>query len=94
MEKELKPYQVQAIKARYTPGTRIELNDQMVGEGIHAGSRGTVSFVDDIGSIHMRWDGGGSLALIPNVDDFKVITPEYEKANPAHVSKRPKQHER
>ena len=94
MEKELKPYQIQAIKARYTPGTRIELNDQMVGERIPAGARGTVSHVDDIGSVHMNWDGGGSLALIPNVDDFKVITPEYEKANPARIAKRPKQQER
>lgn len=94
MEKELKPYQIQAIKARYTPGTRIELNDQMVDERIPAGARGSVAFVDDIGSIHMNWDSGGSLALIPNVDDFKVITPEYEKANPARIAKRPKQQER
>lgn len=94
MGKELKPYQIQSIKARYAPGTRIELNDQMVGEMIPAGARGTVAFVDDIGSIHMKWDGSGSLALIPNVDDFKTITPEYEKANPPHVAKRPKQQER
>ncbi len=94
MEKKLKPHQIQAIKARYTPGTRIELNEQMVGERMPAGARGTVSFVDDIGNIHMKWDGGGSLALIPNVDDFKVITPEYEEANPARIVKRLKQHER
>ncbi len=94
MEKELKPDQIAAIKAQYTPGTRIELNDQMVGERIPAGTRGTVAFVDDIGSIHMKWDGGGSLALIPHADDFKTITPEYEQVNPVTIAKRPKQQER
>lgn len=94
MEKELKPHQVRSVKARYAPGTRIELGGQMVGEKMPAGVRGTVAFVDDIGSIHMKWDGGGSLVLIPGVDDFKVITPEYEKANPARITGRPKQRER
>ena len=73
---------------------RIELTNGLVGERIPAGTRGTVTFVDDIGDVHMKWDGGGSLALIPNVDDFKVITPEYEKENPSHITKRPKSQER
>lgn len=89
-----KPYQIQQIKERYKPGTRIELNDQMQGESIPAGMRGTVDMVDDIGDIHMKWDNGRSLALIPGVDDFKVITPEYEKANPPHIKKRSKSQER
>ena len=94
MNEQLKPYQIQRIKERYKPGMRIELNEQMAGERIPAGARGTVAFVDDIGDVHMKWDGGGSLALIPNVDDFKVITPEYEKENPPHITKRPKSRER
>lgn len=48
--------QIAYIKARYTPGARIELTQDMVGENIRAGTRGTVTGVDDIGSIMMHWD--------------------------------------
>lgn len=87
MYQMLKPYQIERIKERYKRGTRIELNDQMTGESIPAGMRGSVDMVDDIGDIHMNWDNGRSLALIPGVDDFKTITPEYEKAHPAQPIK-------
>lgn len=94
MAKELKPYQIQAIKTQYTPGTRIELTDDMAYESIYAGMRGLVVAVDDLGDILMKWDNGRSLSLIPGVDSFKTITPEYEKANPPHITKRPKSQER
>ena len=94
MSNELKPYQIQRIKEQYKPGTRVELTDNMFGERIRAGERGTVTFVDDLGDVFTSWDNGGSLALIPNVDSFKIITPEYERAYPAKPMKRPQQYER
>jgi hypothetical protein len=41
---------------------------------IESGSKGTVIAVDDIGTIHMRWDNGRGLGLIPGEDHFKVIS--------------------
>jgi hypothetical protein len=38
------------------------------------GDMGTVEFVDDIGNIHMKWDNGGTLALIPEIDLYEIIT--------------------
>ena len=37
---------------------------------------GEVTHIDDLGSIHMKWQNGSSLALIPEVDSFKVVAAE------------------
>lgn len=66
-----KPWQIEHYKKAYPPGTRIELTADMFEENIPAGTKGTVVAVDDIGSIHMAWDNGRSLAVIPEVDSFK-----------------------
>lgn len=36
-------------------------------------TEGTVDFIDDGGNIHMKWDNGRTLALIPDVDEFILI---------------------
>ena len=37
------------------------------------GDRGTVDFVDDIGTIHVSWDNGSQLGLVPGEDQFKIL---------------------
>lgn len=44
---------------------------------IQRGEQGTVVHVDDAGSIHVDWDNGRRLAVIPEVDQF-VILPKTE----------------
>ncbi len=65
------------IKKNYPPGTRIKL-DHMDDPyaPIPPGTKGTVICVDDIGQIHMRWDNGSGLALIPGEDSFHKISPK------------------
>lgn len=92
MSREMSKQQIADIKERYTLGTRLELTQDMVGENIRAGTRGTIVGVDNIGSIMMRWDSGRSLSVIPGVDSFSTITPEYEKANPVKQVK-PRNHD-
>ncbi len=38
------------------------------------GTVGVVTHIDDAGSIHMRWENGSSLALIPEIDSFQTVS--------------------
>lgn len=62
-----------AIKGKYPRGTRIILTEMHDEPDMPRGLCGTVQFVDDIGQIHMHWDNGRTLALIPEVDVFSII---------------------
>ena len=64
----------QRLKEQYKPGTRLEclsMNDPW--SPVYPGTRGTVTSVDDAGTIHMKWDNGRTLGLIPGEDAFKLI---------------------
>ena len=46
---------------------------------IKPGRRGTVSFIDETGTVHVAWDGGGRLGLNhENGDRWVVIAPARE----------------
>jgi hypothetical protein len=38
------------------------------------GDFGVVRLVDDTGTIHVNWEDGSNLGLIPGVDKFHIIT--------------------
>ena len=64
-------------KAEYPSGTRIMLLS--MGEDMHRvedNTRGTVLTVDDIGTLHCKFDNGRSLGLIPSEDSFRKLTEE------------------
>lgn len=66
--------EVEETRKEYPAGTRIQLG-YMKDDYSHLtpGSEGTVEYVDDAGQIHMNWDDGSTLALIPGEDVFTVI---------------------
>lgn len=64
------------IKQNYPPGTRIQLIQMEDQWAVPAGTRGTVEYVDDQGQIHPKWDNGRSLAVLPQVDQFRKLTPQ------------------
>ena len=64
------------IRERYPKGTEIIL-EEMKGESrMPKGLKGIVDHVDDIGQIHVKWENGLTLALIPNEDRYKKLTEE------------------
>lgn len=46
---------------------------------IPPGTEGTVDFVDDMGTVHMKWENGRTLGIIPNEDEFEVINDKEKK---------------
>jgi hypothetical protein len=66
--------ELQKLKTTYQKGMRIELirmSDDP--HPVPSGTLGTVRFVDDIGTIHVSWDIGSSLGLIPGIDEFRLV---------------------
>ena len=74
--RQLTREQVEELRRRYPPGSRIILNH--MGDDPHPippGTEGEVRYVDDAGQIGVNWSNGRSLAVIPGVDDFTVQPP-------------------
>ena len=74
-------HKLKALWERYPAGTHIHLNhmDDPYAP-IPPGTIGSVDYIDDAGNIHMKWDNGRTLSLIPGEDDFTIITNEEEKS--------------
>ena len=73
--------QVENLKERYPVGTRVVLRhmDDPYAP-VPPGTKGTVTYVDDMGQIGVKWDNGSSLSLVPGEDAFsKVSEPEKTK---------------
>lgn len=65
---------IKSLRDKYPQGTIvecIEMNDEY--SPVPTGTHGVVNSVDDIGSIHVNWENGSTLALIEEVDRFKII---------------------
>ena len=77
--------QAQRYKELYPPGTRLMLlSMEDPYAPVESGTRGTVKTVDDMGHIHMLWDNGRTLALVPGEDSFRTLT-ESELAQEARL---------
>lgn len=65
---------VERLRAMYPKGARVELiemDDPY--RDMPPGLRGTVMAVDDIGTVHIRWDNGSSLGAAYGVDRIQRI---------------------
>ena len=74
MIKEMHTKMLKQLKSYYTPGTRvmlIRMNDLYT--KLQPGTKGTVTGVDDIGTIHVNWDSGSSLGIAFGEDECRKI---------------------
>lgn len=40
------------------------------------GDEGTIDYTDDIGQIHVNWDNGSKLSVIPDIDEYEILEKE------------------
>lgn len=49
--------------------TCIHMNDA---QGVPPNTEGTIQYTDDLGQIHVKWDNGSTLALVPDEDRYSI----------------------
>ena len=68
---------LEQLRKQYPKGTKLQMitmrNEKYP---IPPGTVGEVTHIDDMGSIHMKWENGSFLAIIPEVDSFRVAEAE------------------
>lgn len=63
------PRQIEFIKRRYPSGTTVELKNMDDQYAPPVGTKGTVTFVDDLGTIHVNWENGSTLGVVLECGD-------------------------
>ena len=64
---------VDGVRKEYPVGTRVELVRMDDPQAPPVGMRGTVTGVDDTGSLLMRWDNGSGLNVVYGEDSVKKL---------------------
>ena len=71
---------IKRLKEQYPSGTRIKLVEMNDISAPPIGTLGTVNYVDDIGTIHVKWDNGSMLGVAYPEDKiikiFKNLKPK------------------
>ena len=72
--KNIHPEMLKQLKEYYTAGTRvilIRMSDPYT--NLRQGDRGTVTMVDEIGTVHVNWDRGSTLGVVFGEDECRRI---------------------
>ena len=72
--RDLTRREIAELRLNYPPGTRIMLEHMEDNWAVPRGTCGSVTQVDDAGTVHMKWDNGRSLGIVPQVDQFRKLT--------------------
>lgn len=64
---------VAKLREKYPEGCRVELVEMDDKYAPPIGTKGTVSFVDDTGSVFVNWDTGSGLAVVHGKDKCRRV---------------------
>lgn len=62
-----------ALREKYPTGTIVKLITMNDVQSPPVGTIGEVTLIDDMGSVHVNWQNGSTLALIPDVDSWEIL---------------------
>ena len=65
--------ELQRLRQQFPQGARVELVRMNDIQAPSPGTKGTVRFVDDIGTIHVHWDNGAGLGSAYGEDACRKI---------------------
>ena len=60
-------------------GMRIRMISMEDQHGVDEGLEGTIEGVDDLGTLHVTWDDGRMLGVIPGIDKYDLLPPSDEQ---------------
>lgn len=60
-------------KTKELKGKRVRLIKMYDDYAVPPGTEGSVTHVDDKGTLHMQWDNGRTLGLVPGEDKYEFI---------------------
>ena len=64
---------IEMLRSEFPTGCRVELLKMDDPQALPIGTCGTVRSVDDIGTIHVKWDNGSDLGVAYGEDDCRRI---------------------
>lgn len=69
----IRPNELKALRDRYPAGTRVELLAMDDVQAPPIGTKGTVTGIDDTGSLLVNWDNGSGLNVIYGIDRVRKV---------------------
>jgi len=73
---EMNRKRVEVLRKQYPSGCTVEMVHMDDEFAPHKGTKGKVIHVDDIGSIHIAWETGSTLGVVPGVDMVRKLDEE------------------
>jgi hypothetical protein len=73
---EMNRKRLEVLRKQYPPGCLVELISMDDEFAPPKGTKGTVLHVDDIGGIHIAWETGSTLGIIPGIDMVRKLDEE------------------
>lgn len=65
--------ELERLRQQYPVGTVVRLVRMDDLQAPPSGTKGTVRYVDDIGTIHVSWDTGSSLGVVYGMDKIERV---------------------
>ena len=64
---------IAVLRKQFPQGCRVELIRMDDPQAPPGGTKGTVTHVDDIGTIHVKWDNGSGLGVVYSEDECRIL---------------------